>query len=103
MRDIRFASSALPILIGLTLWVAGSSASRASEGNSFIVAANDGYGIEDCLGASDACGHVVADAWCAAHGRGAALSFGRTDDVTGTIALSAPSTADGPYFVTCGD
>ena len=56
---------------------------QAGEAHSFIVAANDGYGIQDCLGEGGECGRVVADAWCEAHGHGAALTFGRADDVTG--------------------
>ena len=38
---------------------------------------------QDCLGEGGECGRAVADAWCEADGRGAALSFGRADDVTG--------------------
>jgi hypothetical protein len=103
MRHIRHANTALPILVGLALWVGGSAVSRAADGHSFIIAANDGYGIEDCLGEAGECGHVVADAWCAAHGHSAALSFGRADDITGTVAYSGPSKLGPSYFVTCGD
>ncbi len=67
---------------------------RAGEAHSFIVAANDGYGIQDCLGEGGECGRVVADAWCEANGHGAALTFGRTADVVA---------ARQPYVVTCGD
>ena len=52
---------------------------RAGQGHAFTVAANDGYGVQDCLGESGECGRAVADAWCAAEGRGAALSYGRAD------------------------
>jgi hypothetical protein len=69
----------------------------------FTVAASDGYGVEDCLGGEGDCGQVVADAWCEAHGHGAAVSFGKTDDVTGAIANhSAPNLPAGAYFITCG-
>jgi len=36
---------------------------------------------------------VVADAWCEAHGHGAALAFGHADAAAGAE----------PYVVTCGD
>ena len=68
----------------------GIGGGRAGEAHSFIVAANDGYGVQDCLGEGGECGHVVADAWCEAHGHGAALAFGRADDVTGAIRVAAP-------------
>jgi hypothetical protein len=103
MRDFRFTTSALPILVGLALWAMESAPSRAAERHSFIIAANDGYGIEDCLGEDGECGHVVADAWCQAHGHRSALAFGRAEDVTGSIAPSVPATAERPYIVTCGD
>jgi len=99
---MRFALTALPFLIGLTMWDA-AGASRAGESHSFIVAGNDGYGIEDCLGETGECGRVVADAWCDAHGHGAALAFGRADDVTGVVRAAARSAPSDPYVVTCGD
>ncbi|HEY1944140.1 MAG TPA: hypothetical protein VGH40_18660 [Roseiarcus sp.] len=103
MRNFSFLATALPILVGLALWANGNDAALAAEGHSFIVAGNDGYGIEDCLAEGSECGQVVADAWCEAHGHGAAISFGRAADVTGSIRLVGPAPTDSPYFVTCGD
>ncbi len=103
MRIFSFLATALPILVGLALWAGGNDAALAAEGHSFIVAANDGYGIEDCLAEGGECGRLVADAWCQAHGHAAALSFGRADDVTGSISPVGPARTDSPYFVTCGD
>jgi hypothetical protein len=103
MRIPRFARVTLPILVGLALWSGGSAASRAAEEHSFLIAANDGYGIEDCLGEGGECGRVVADAWCEAHGHGSALSFGPAEDVTGAIDAAKRSKPDRPYVVTCGD
>src|ERR1700686_2716985 len=77
---------------------------RAAEGSTFIIAATDGYGVEDCLAERGECGRVVADAWCEAHGQGHARSYGLSDDVTGAIATSArPVKSQGAYFITCGD
>ena len=69
-----------------------SQAAPAGQAHAFTVAANDGYGLQDCLGEGGECGHVVADAWCTAEGRGAALSYGR-----------APGAAGPAYVVTCSD
>jgi hypothetical protein len=62
-----------------------------------MISAASGYGVEDCLAEGGECGHVVADAWCEAHGRGAALKFGRSDSDS-----SDKSTDLRPYFITCG-
>jgi hypothetical protein len=92
------------MLAGFVLCAAPIDSGRAGEAHSFIVAANDGYGIQDCLGEGGECGRVVADAWCEANGHGAALTFGRTDDVTGAISVAAtPGKGAEPYVVTCGD
>jgi hypothetical protein len=77
---------------------------KPSRGHAFIIAATDGYGVEDCLAEGGECGRVVADAWCEAHGHGAAISFGLADDVTGAIAVSAAAEKPhGPYIIRCGD
>lgn len=61
----------------------------------FIVPANDGYGIADCV--ASGCGQVVADAWCEAQGFAASESFGPAEvEVTGSIA-----TGTRPISVTC--
>jgi hypothetical protein len=73
---------------------------RSEEGSTFIIAASEGYGVEDCLAERGECGRVVADAWCEAHGHGAAISFGPAEDVTNAIP-GEPSTAGAPYVVSC--
>jgi hypothetical protein len=94
MRPFPRRSAAVSIFVGLLVCVGAIGVGRASEGHSFIIAANDGYGVQDCLGEGGECGRVVADAWCEAHGHGAALAFGHASDV----AANAES-----YVVTCGD
>ncbi len=104
MRHFPYRPAALSIFVGLVLCVGGIDGGRAGEAHSFIIAANDGYGVQDCLGEGGECGRVVADAWCEAHGHGAALAFGRADDVTGAIRVAAtPAEGAEPYVVTCGD
>jgi hypothetical protein len=104
MRHFRFGVAAIAVLVGLAVWAGETRASQAVEGHSFLIASNDGYGLQDCLGEGGDCGRVVADAWCEAHGRGAALSFGPAEDVLGAVATAAtPAKADRAYVVTCGD
>ena len=42
----------------------------------FVLSANDTYGVEDCLLTKEDCGQIVADGWCEAHGVGKAVNFG---------------------------
>jgi hypothetical protein len=93
------------LVLASSVFIASRPASSsAGELRIFIVDASEGYGVQDCLGGEGDCGRVVADAWCEAHGHGAALAFGKTDDVTGAIKASMPSKMpSGAYFVTCGE
>ncbi|HYA74148.1 MAG TPA: hypothetical protein VEF36_13430 [Roseiarcus sp.] len=100
MRHFPYRIAAPLTLAGFVLCAAQLDGGRAGEAHSFIVAANDGYGIQDCLGEGGECGRVVADAWCQANGHGAALTFGRTDKVS---LAATPGEGAEPYVVTCGD
>jgi hypothetical protein len=82
-------------LLGLILGAAAIGEGQAGEARSYVIAANDGYGLADCLGEGGECGRAVADAWCAANGRGAALAFGPARD-------ASPAAKDA-FVVTCGD
>jgi hypothetical protein len=94
----------LPLFLVAALGAGQMGQAQASEGHTFIIAATDGYGVEDCLAEGGECGRVVADAWCEAHGRGAAISFGLADDVTGAIVISAAAGKPrGPYVIRCAD
>ena len=76
----------LPLMAGLVLAaLAGRGQVQAAQRNSFIINDNEGYGITECLTNGTACGRVVADAWCEAHGHGQSVAFGRADDVTGAV------------------
>jgi hypothetical protein len=104
MRHFPSQLAILSILVAVVAYAAPIDGGRAGEAHSFIIAANDGYGIQDCLGEGGECGRVVADAWCEAHGHGAALAFGRADDGAGAISVAAtPATGAEPYVVSCGD
>ena len=91
----------LPLLVAGLVDVGPIAAARAETSHEYVVAANDGYGLEDCLAAGSECGHVVADAWCDAHGHGHALSFGPRSAMDGRA--TPVSTTDDPYIIQCGD
>lgn len=82
--------------------VAGSVGSASAADRQFILPANDGYGIADCLAEGGTCARMVADAWCAAQGLGKAQSYGRADatDVTASVGNGRSSPA---YTVTCNE
>ena len=101
MRITR--SSFAPAILIISAFSSAFSATGAagSETHAFVVAANDGYGVEDCLSGSNECGQVVADAWCEAHGHGAAVSFGLQSSFSG--AATKVSASSEPYVINCGD
>jgi hypothetical protein len=103
----RYASWPVILPYFLIVALSASYAARgqaAEAGNSFVVVTADGYGVEDCLAEGGECGRVVADAWCEAHGQGAAISFGRADDITGAIPTKiAAEKPRNPYIIRCGD
>lgn len=96
MRKFAPNSSLLALLAAIALTIGSIHAAEAGPGHLITIAANDGYGVQECLGEGGECGQAVADAWCQSEGRGAALSFGRAENA----GIAAQATA---YVVTCGD
>lgn len=95
----------LPLIAGLLVAVAAHATASAAPGrNTFVIDETEGYGITDCLTGGKSCGRVVADAWCEAHGLGAAIAYGRTDDVTAAILKTDEARTDvkpGAVIVSC--
>jgi hypothetical protein len=70
----------------------------------FIIPASDGYGIADCLTTGNACGVIVADAWCEAHGFSRAATFGTAvEEVTGATKASLSDRLARPIAITCAN
>ena len=69
----------------------------------FLVPANDGYGVGDCLASGGECGQIVADAWCETQGFRRAVDFGRTaaEDMTGSIQTVSTGSRERPISITC--
>jgi hypothetical protein len=88
------------------LVVGTTQMAQAADDLDFIVPQQDGYGISECMKPGMSCGQVIADSWCEAHGHGHALTFGMSDDVTGstTIRVAATSTVPpGSVVIHCGE
>lgn len=86
---------------GATLLGSGSTQAAGSASSTFIIPANDGYGIGECALAGSSCGKVVADAWCEAQGFARSESFGIADAADVTASIGTP--ASRPISITCGE
>lgn len=86
----------VPLLAALLVILGGGHHAAHAAENVFVIADTEGYGIMDCLTDGKSCGRVVADAWCEAHGFGAARAFGRASDVTAAIPVSTAQTKAQP-------
>ncbi|MGA2045569.1 MAG: hypothetical protein ABSG83_19650 [Roseiarcus sp.] len=104
MRRSRARSAILAHVLAATLGLGLLGRGHAADRNVFVIAAGQGYGVDDCLAEGGECGRAVADAWCEAHGRSGAISFGpAVDEVTGAIPRDADHGAANPYLVKCRD
>ncbi|RFB80180.1 hypothetical protein [Methylovirgula sp. 4M-Z18] len=111
MTLFRVASRFALLPLCLTLPLVASSGPAAAK-QTFYIDPADGYGVEECLSGGQSCGHVVADAWCESHGLGAAVAFGKAEDMTASILPAAatanaqnnpPKPAPGTIVITCGE
>ena len=96
---------AVPFAAAFVALAASRLPSQAATTHLLVIPASDGYGFDDCLAGNQACGHVIADAWCEAHGMSASISFGRADDITASIgpASTAAKIEPGAFVVNCKD
>lgn len=94
-----------PLLAGLLVTVVYDSKSQAATQSTYVISDQDGYGVLECLTQKSPCGKIVADAWCEAHGHGAAQAYGRAEDVTASIGAEAPrqSARPGAAIVSCSE
>jgi hypothetical protein len=69
----------------------------------YLVPANDGYGIADCIEQKRSCGKSVAETWCLSHGYKTALSYGVAErsDFTGSVPRG-DSAGKMPIVISCG-
>ena len=99
---IQIAAPMAAALLAVSAGQASSRAQAAEASHMLVIPASDGYGFDDCLSANKACGHVIADAWCEAHGMAAAISFGRAEDITASIGdRQVAKIEPGAFVVSC--
>lgn len=90
--DKWFAPILLPAaaaLLAFSFSTPAQAAKLQGKNGTYVIAADSGYGIDDCISQSFDCGSVVATAWCEAHGHGAARAFGPASDVTFATLVSS--------------
>ena len=97
----QIAQIAVSLAAALFVLAASRIPSQAETNHMLVIPATDGYGFDDCLSSNKACGHVIADAWCEAHGMAASISFGRAEDITASIGMSQPRIEPGSFIVNC--
>ena len=102
MPFIRSPFTFVSWISGVILSTAALSTAQGGETHALVIAANDGYGVQDCLAEAGECGQIVANAWCEAHGHGAAVSFGPASRFAGVVATKIVAT-DENYVVNCED
>jgi hypothetical protein len=79
------------------------SAPAVTADATFLVPANDGYGVGDCLATGGECAQVVANAWCKAQGFARATGFSPVspEDITGSIQTVSTQSRSQPFAITC--
>ena len=95
MRFVLFA-----VLLAVSL---SPSLSYATE-TTFVVPADDGYGMDDCLAEGKACAKLVADSWCQVKGMSVAVRFERAsaEDITASLtSKAAVNPSETAYLITC--
>jgi hypothetical protein len=95
MRFVLFA-----VLLTVSL---SPSLSHATE-TTFVVPADDGYGMDDCLAEGKACAKLVADSWCQVKGMSVAVRFERAsaEDITASLTSKvAVNPSQNAYLITC--
>ena len=95
MRSVLFAA--------LLAACVSPSLSHATE-TTFVVPADDGYGMDDCLAEGKACAKLVADSWCQVKGMSVAVRFERAsaEDITASLTSKATvNPSQNAYLITC--
>ena len=104
MRMFNFAAAASLVLsFAGTVELAHSADPLVRE---FVVPADDGYGMDDCLAEGGACAKLIADSWCQVNGMKTSLHYAAAEasDVTASLSKKITSRLPTPvYIVTCSN
>jgi len=102
MRILKIITS-VSVIIALSSGLAFSADSHSRD---FVVPADDGYGMDDCLAEGGACAKLIADSWCQVNGMKASLGYTAAEitDITASLSHKASVKPAIPsYIVTCSD
>jgi len=91
------------LFVALLAVCVSPSPSYATE-TTFVVPADDGYGMDDCLAEGKACAKLVADSWCQVKGMSVAVRFERAsaEDITASLtSKAAVKPSETAYLITC--
>ncbi|MCX8504206.1 MAG: hypothetical protein EBU34_05300 [Alphaproteobacteria bacterium] len=102
MRGLKILS-AFSIVLALS---SGVSLSANTALRDFVVPADDGYGMDDCLAEGGPCAKLIADSWCQLNGMSASVSYIAADmtEITASLSKKASNKAPVPsYIVTCAE
>ena len=91
----------LPVLSLFAAVLTFATPAFAQNIASFVVANDDGYGVDTCLESGAACGQPIATEWCVANGYSKAIDYRRQSetDVTGSISGPTQVAAVQPHAV----
>ena len=94
MRFATALSAAIALLLNATIF---SAVSARAEKRIFIIANDDGYGVDNCLTSGGPCGAAVANSYCRAREFAQAIAFRKVDrdDITGAIPTSDSNSCHG--------
>jgi hypothetical protein len=75
----------------------------AAANATFLVPAEDGYGVGNCLASGGECAQLVANSWCETQGFTRAVRFAPTEpeDVTGLVQTVSTGRRERPVAITC--
>ncbi|MBS7739218.1 MAG: hypothetical protein KF735_16980 [Chelatococcus sp.] len=98
-RVLLLAGSAAAFVAAVSFLPQPKPANAATAAATFIIPANDGYGVADCLATGGDCATGVANAWCVAQGYRTASAFGPASDITSSTGTSRSTAA--AMAITC--
>jgi hypothetical protein len=75
----------------------GLATAAQAERRMFIISADAGYGVDDCLASGASCGTAAATAYCKTQAFAQATAYRKVDrdDITGTIPTGGVSACHG--------
>ena len=102
MRNALFASA---FFLAFTLPASLAGAANPAV-RDFIVPADDGYGMDECMAEGGPCAKLIADSWCQVNGMKTSLHYvaAEASDVTASLSKKITDRLPTPsYIVTCSD